>query len=117
MASDYLRLQLANEDREVFGVIFLNSDNKLISFEKLFFGTINEATIHARIVVKRALELNSTAVILAHNHPSGNPMSSGHDIAITQSLKKILNIVDVKLLDHIIVTKKECSSAINQIFL
>lgn len=109
-AQEYLKLQLANEEQEIFGVLFMDNKNRVITFEKLFFGSINTAPIYERIIIKRALELNCSAVIVAHNHPSNDPSPSEPDIEATQALKKILKIVDVELLDHIIITAKECKS-------
>ena len=108
---DYLRLQLATEEREVFSVIFLDSSLCFLSFEKLFFGTINKSAVHPRIVVKRALELNAAAVILAHNHPSSSSNISTEDADVTRELKDILKVIDVKTLDHIIITKTEAKSS------
>jgi DNA repair protein RadC len=71
-ARSYAQLQLALEKNEVFGVFFLNSQNNLIAFEKLFFGSINSASVHPRVVVQKTLEKNASAVILVHNHPGGN---------------------------------------------
>lgn len=99
----FLTLQLGQEEREVFGVIFLDRHNQVIAFEKLFFGTIDMATVHPREVVKRSLQLNAAAVILAHNHPSGLPEPSKTDIEITQRLLQALALVDINLLDHIVV--------------
>jgi DNA repair protein RadC len=109
-AENYLKLQLADEEREVFGALFLNTKHHIISFEKLFFGSLATATVHARIIVKRALELNCAAVIFTHNHPSNDPTPSPQDIKLTKELKEILKVVDIDVLDHIIVTKKDCTA-------
>lgn len=109
-ASDYLKLQFANEVNEVFSVLFLNNNNKFIAFEKLFFGTINQSIVFPRVVLKKALELDAAAVIFAHNHPGGNKEPSSNDIKITKELSKILSIVDVKVLDHLVVAGNECVS-------
>ena len=103
-AADYLKLQFKAADREIFGVMFLDNRNHFLSFEKLFYGTINAASVHPRIVVKRALELNAAAVILAHNHLSGEVAPSDADKATTTSIVKVLEVIDVKTLDHIIVS-------------
>ena len=107
---DYLRLQLGDEKNEVFAVLFLDSKHSLVAFEKLFFGTINQSAIYLRVVVQKSLEHNASAIIIAHNHPSEQCAPSDADKVITEDLKKILNLVDVKLLDHIIVSHKECYS-------
>jgi DNA repair protein RadC len=106
----YFQLQLAGEKNEVFSVLFMNNSHQLIAFEKMFHGTINEATVYPRCVVQKALELNASAIIVGHNHPSSNLMPSQADIDLTRDLKKILNIVNVKLLDHIVVTSTDTFS-------
>lgn len=102
-SADYLIMQLAMEQREVFGVIFVDRQNQVLAFEKLFFGTVDSASVHPREVVKRCLQINATAIILAHNHPSGHPEPSQADIAITKSLVKALELIDVMVLDHIVI--------------
>jgi len=104
IAIDYCRLQLASETHEVFGVLFLNTKHALIAFEKLFFGTINKATIYPRVILKRALMLNASVVILTHNHPSQGITPSLEDITLTKELQKLLTMIDVSVLDHIIVS-------------
>lgn len=102
-SSDYLVMQLAMEQREVFGVIFVDRQNQVLAFEKLFFGTVDATSVYPREVVKRCLQLNATAVILAHNHPSGHPEPSQADINITSALVKALKLIDVNVLDHIVI--------------
>jgi DNA repair protein RadC len=99
----YCQLQLASERDEHFACLFLDSQHRLISFEKLFRGTIDSANVYPRVVLRRALELNAAALILTHNHPSGITNPSQADIAITKKLKAALEYVDVRILDHIIV--------------
>lgn len=107
----YFQLQIAGEKSEVFSVLFMNNKHRLIAFEKMFHGTINEAIVYPRSIVQKALELNAAAVIVGHNHPSsGEVKPSQADINITKELKKILDIVNVKLLDHIIVTATDAFS-------
>ena len=106
----YLQLQLATKEREIFAAMFLDTRHRLISFEKLFFGTIDGASIHPREVVKAALKLNAAAVIFSHNHPSGVAEPSQADIQITERLKSALALVDVRVLDHIVVTAVDCVS-------
>jgi DNA repair protein RadC len=100
---NYLCLAYAGLTEEHFGVMFLNAAHQLIAFEQMFRGTVNEATVYPREVLRRALALNAVAVIVAHNHPSGDPTPSQNDKLLTLSLKNILRLVNVKLLDHIIV--------------
>ena len=106
----FLQLELAEYEREVFACIFLDNRHRFIAFEKLFYGTINQATIHHREVVKAALAYNAAAVIVAHNHPSGSHKPSAEDVLITMQLSKSLEMVDIRLLDHFIVTSKQVSS-------
>ena len=100
---DYLISQLADLEHEVFAVLFLDNRHRVISFDHLFNGTIDGASVHPREVVKRALRHNAAAVILTHNHPSGVPEPSQADQALTRRLKDALALVDVRVLDHIVV--------------
>ena len=106
----FTRLHLADEKHEVFAVVFLNSQNCLIAFEKLFNGSISEAPVFPRVVVQKALEYNAAKVILAHCHPSGNPEPSDADKELTRELQKILLVVCVKVLDHIIIAREKSYS-------
>lgn len=106
----FFRLRLAHETREHFEVAFLDTQHRLLAVERLFSGTIDGANVYPRIVLQRALALNSGAVILAHNHPSGNPDPSAADRAITTHLKEALGLVDVRLLDHFVVTADQALS-------
>jgi DNA repair protein RadC len=99
----YLRLQLAREEQEIFAALFLDSQHRVIAFEKLFFGTLDGASVYPREVVKRSLTLNAAAVIFAHNHPSGVPEPSTADRQITRRLTDALALVDIRVLDHIII--------------
>jgi DNA repair protein RadC len=108
--NDYLRLQLGNEPNEVFAAIFLTNANRMIKFEKLFFGTINETRVYPRVVVQRAIVLNAASIIFAHNHPAGTMMPSTADKYITGKLKNILNVIDVRVLDHFIVSHESSYS-------
>lgn len=108
----YLKLNLANEPDEWFAVMFLTSQHHLIRYEKLFRGTIDSSHVHIRVVARRALELNAAALILAHNHPSGIAEPSNADQRITARVKDALNIFDIRVLDHVIVSPNEtCSFA------
>ena len=100
---EYLKLKLGAHDREVFAVMFLDNQHQLISFEELFFGTIDAASIYPREVLKTALNHNAAAVIFAHNHPSGIAEPSQADKRITQRLIDALKLVDIRVLDHIVV--------------
>lgn len=105
--ADWLRLQLAPLKHEVFVALWLDAGNKLIEAQELFSGTLTQTSVYPREVVKHALEHNAAAVILAHNHPSGRAEASTTDISLTQTLKQALALVDVRLLDHFIVTATE----------
>ncbi|WP_162910933.1 RadC family protein [Azohydromonas sediminis] len=100
---DYLRLQLAHLPHEVFAVLFLDHQHRLLAMEELFRGTLSHTSVYPREVVKRALALNAGAVVLAHNHPSGVAEPSRADEFLTQSLKGALALVDVRVLDHLVV--------------
>lgn len=102
-ASDWLKLKMAGLEREEFMVMYLNQQNQLIAYETLFAGSISSTEVHPREVVKRALYFNAAAVILAHNHPSGNIIPSQADKTITQRLVKALHLVDIRVPDHLIV--------------
>lgn len=99
----YMSARLHGLSREVFAVMFLDSRHRLIACEDLFFGSNEGCEVHPREVAKRALAVNASAVILGHNHPSGNPDPSSADRAVTVRLKQALALVDVRVLDHFIV--------------
>lgn len=100
---EYLKLKMNQYDREVFALMLLDNQHRLIRFEPLFFGTINVANVYPREILKAVLQANASAVILAHNHPSGVPEPSAADRAITHKIRDALNLIDVNTLDHIIV--------------
>lgn len=100
---DWLRLQLATLDREVFTVLWLDNQHRLIAHDTLFLGTINSITVHPREVVKSGLKNNAAAALLAHNHPSGEAEPSQADRLITERLKQALKLVDIRLLDHMVI--------------
>jgi DNA repair protein RadC len=106
----FFRLRLGREEREHFEAAFLNTRHELIGVERLFSGTVDGAQVYPRIVVQRALALNAAAVLLAHNHPSGHAEPSPADRALTARLKAALGLVDVRLLDHFVVTGGEAVS-------
>ena len=99
----YLQLQLAHKNHEVFAVLFLDHQNRMLAMEELFRGTLSQTSVYPREVVLRALHHQSAAVVLAHNHPSGSVQPSRADEALTQTLKAALALVDVRVLDHVIV--------------
>ncbi len=100
---DYLGLQLGNRPQEVFAVLFLDGQHRLLRLEEMFHGTLTQTSVYPREVVRRALALNAGAVVLAHNHPSGLAEPSRADEYLTQTLKTALQLVDVRVLDHIVV--------------
>ena len=100
---DYLQLLLGARQQEVFLVLFLDTQHRVIASEELFHGTLSQTSVYPREVVKRALAHNAAAVILAHNHPSGISEPSQSDQLLTDALKQALNLVDVRVLDHFIV--------------
>jgi DNA repair protein RadC len=102
---DYLQLQLAGKPHEVFAVLFLDAQHRLVAFEEMFRGTLSQTSVYPREVVKRALALNAGAAILAHNHPSGVAEPSRADEALTQALKSALALIDVRVLDHMVVAR------------
>jgi DNA repair protein RadC len=100
---EYLKLRLASLEREVFIALFLDAQNRLIAADELFAGTLTQTSVYPREVVKQALRRNASAVIFAHNHPSGVAEPSRSDELLTSSLKQALGLVDVRVLDHLIV--------------
>lgn len=107
---EYLQLMFQGYRNEVFAAIFLDTRHRVLAFEELFFGTIDGASVHPRVVVQRALEVNAGAVILAHNHPSGVAEPSHADQALTRRLQEALTLVDVRVLDHLVVGDEETTS-------
>lgn len=107
---DYLQLQLGSRPHEIFAVLFLDSQHRLIVLEEMFRGTLAQTSVYPREVVARALALNASSVVLAHNHPSGTAKPSRADEALTQTLKAALALVDVRVLDHFVVTASEAVS-------
>ena len=107
---DYLCLQLSHLGHEVFAVLFLDAQHRLIKLEEMFRGSLTQASVYPREVVKRALELQAASVILAHNHPSGAAEPSKADEYLTQTLAAALKLVDVRVLDHFVVGADEVVS-------
>ncbi|MBU1358356.1 MAG: DNA repair protein RadC [Gammaproteobacteria bacterium] len=106
----YLQLHLATRPHEVFAVLFLDAQHRLVAFEELFRGTLTHTSVYPREVVTRALAHHASAVILAHNHPSGSVEPSQADEALTRTLKAALALIDVRVLDHVIVARGDSLS-------
>jgi len=106
----YVQSRLTGKPNEIFAVMFLNNQHQVLAFEELFFGTVNASSVHPRVVVQRCLAHNAAAVIVTHNHPSGIAEPSLSDIDITQTLKSALNLIDVRLLDHLVVASHQVTS-------
>ena len=102
-AKSAMGYRLQDKQCEVFACLFLDSSHRVLAFREMFRGSINRATVHPREVVKDALQLNAAAVILAHNHPSGESLPSRQDIELTHTLSDILQVVDVRVLDHLVI--------------
>ena len=102
-AADFLTHHLRDRRREIFAILFLDTRHQVIHYDELFSGTLNGATVHPREVVRSVLEHNASAVILAHNHPSGIAEPSQSDATLTRRLRDALKLIDVRLLDHIVI--------------
>jgi DNA repair protein RadC len=111
---NFLKIKLAHEPEEWFAVLFLNNQQQLISFQRLFRGTINASSVHIRVIARKALELNAVALVLAHNHPSGVAEPSKADKRITSDIKDVMKVFDVDVLDHLIVTPDSICSLAEQ---
>ena len=111
---EYLCAKLAGFEHEVFAVLFLDTQHRLIEYAEMFRGIIDSASVYPRELVKEALRLNAAAVIVSHNHPSGNPEPSSADRALTLRLKETLALVDVRTLDHVIVAGNDTASFAEQ---
>ncbi|HEK0909328.1 TPA: DNA repair protein RadC [Pseudomonas putida] len=110
----YLKSMLRHERCEVFGCLFLDTRHRPVAFEILFRGTIDRASIYPREVVRRSLLHNAAALIICHNHPSGNSAPSQDDVHLTRTLKQALGLIDVRVLDHVIVGDGEPLSMVEQ---
>ncbi len=111
---DYGQLQLAARSHEVFAVLFLDAQHRMVAMEEMFRGTLTQTSVYPREVVKRALHHQASAVVLAHNHPSGSVQPSRADEMLTHTLKAALALVDVRVLDHIIVSQGQSLSMAEQ---
>lgn len=107
---DYLSLEIGTREHEVFCVLFLDAQHRVIAFRPMFRGTVTQTSVYPREVIKEALACNAAAVVLAHNHPSGSEEPSRADEFLTQTLKTALALVDVRVLDHLVVTAAGCVS-------
>ncbi|MEW6989737.1 DNA repair protein RadC [Colwelliaceae bacterium 6441] len=109
-SKNFLISELRNEVQEVFAVLFLNNQHRVIQFERLFYGTINASAVYPRVVIEKAIKYQSAAVIFAHNHPSGIAEASIADKNITAQLHQALTLIDIRVLDHMIVAGHQCYS-------
>jgi DNA repair protein RadC len=107
---DFLRVRLGHLEHEMFAVVHLDAQNRLIEYVEIFRGTVTQTSVYPREIVKDALARNSAAVLLVHNHPSGTVQPSRADEALTQTLKAALALVDVRVLDHLVVAGAEVLS-------
>ena len=107
---DFLRVKLGALEHEVFAVLMLDAQNRLIEYVELFRGTVSQASVYPREVVKESLAFNAAAAIFCHNHPSGVAEPSRADEALTSTLKTALSLVDVRVLDHLIVAGNDVMS-------
>lgn len=110
LVRQYLSSRLRHQQREVFAILFLDSQNRLLAYDELFYGTLDGASVYPREVVKATLAHNAASLILAHNHPSGLTDPSDADIRLTDRLQKALTLIDVRILDHMIVGNDEVLS-------
>ena len=106
----YLRLKVGGREREVFGCLFLTTRNRLIRDEELFYGSIDRSMVYPRVILQKALEHNASALICYHNHPSGTAEPSASDMQVTSRTRDLLGEIDVRLLDHIVVSRSETVS-------
>nr|WP_299998198.1 JAB domain-containing protein [uncultured Cedecea sp.] len=106
----YFQSKLSGMGHEVAAVLYLNSQFKVIRYMEMSHGTLTQASVYPREIVKTALRLDAAAIIMSHNHPSGVPEASEADLALTRHLKHALALIDVRLLDHIIVTGQGTNS-------
>lgn len=111
VAGDYMTSRLAHLEHEEFHVMLLDTRHKIIDCQMLFRGTIDGAEVHVREIIKYALSKNAAAMIVAHNHPSGNPSPSASDRAVTNRLRDAASLMDIRLLDHLIVGEEVTSLA------
>ena len=111
---EFLKRKLRDKKNEVFAALFLDTQHRMIAYEELFSGTINSAAIHARPIIERVLKLNAAAIILAHNHPSGVSDASYQDIEVTERIGQALELIDTRLLDHLVIGDNEVYSIMSK---
>jgi DNA repair protein RadC len=109
----FLKRRLRDKKNETFVALFLDSQYRVLSYEELFTGTIDSATIHPRPIIERVIKHNAAALVIAHNHPSGIADPSVHDKAVTKRLQEALKLVDARLLDHLVIGDNEVYSIMN----
>ncbi len=109
-AADFLTVQLRDLPVEVFGCVFLDNRHQVLGYENLFEGTVNAASVHVREVVRRVIHHNASAIIVAHNHPSGVAEPSEADVSVTRRLRDALGLLEVRLLDHLVIGNGQCVS-------
>jgi DNA repair protein RadC len=110
IAAAFFRLRLAALEHEVFEVAFLDNQHRLIACETMFRGTVDATQVHPREVMRRALQLNAVAMVIAHNHPSGNPKPSAEDIQITGRLCAAAGLLDMRIIDHVLIAGERAVS-------
>lgn len=110
----YLKRQLRDKKNETIVALYLDNQHRVITYDELFTGSINYSTLHPRPLIERVLQLNAAALILAHNHPSGLANESNEDRVVTNRLKEALDLIDVRLLDHLIIGDNEVYSIMNR---
>jgi DNA repair protein RadC len=109
----FLKRQLRDKKNETFAALFLDSQHRVLAYEELFTGTIDTASIHPRPIIERILHINAAALILAHNHPSGESLASPQDYAVTTRLQEAFALMDVRLLDHLVIGDNEVYSILH----
>lgn len=110
LTQDYLRTVLAHREREVFMVLFLDNQHRVIRHQEMFAGTINSVVVHPREIVREVLKVNAAALILAHNHPSGNAEPSQADRVMTKQVVSACQLLELRVLDHLVIGRGECVS-------
>ena len=113
-SKQYLRLKTSSLEHEVFSVLFMDNKHRVIDFQEMFRGTIDGASVWPREILKEALKVNATAVILSHNHPSGDPTPSAADKRITERVRDALELISVRVIDHIVVGAHRAVSMVDE---
>lgn len=111
---EFLKRQLRDKKNEVFAALFLDTQHRILAYEELFSGTINSTAIHVRPIIDRVLKLNAAAIILAHNHPSGVSDASHQDVEVTERIRQALDLIDTRLLDHLVIGDNEVYSIMSK---